>query len=238
VALAFRASSTGGASGGGTFSVNKPAGTVDGDILIAVCGLDAGTANGMTNPTGWTQVRDDNDAGSVTLGMRILRKVASGEPASWSFTGAGTDVAVWIGAYSGGDTVTPTDGSNGGPVATSTTITAPTVTPTLTDDLLICAFCDDGAGAAASNITSMDASLTVRTIANGFPSPTTSLVRIAVGDKQLSSAAATGALTATSASSQPHVGAQVLLKTGVSAGAGISPGTPTWGYGHPPLVRL
>jgi hypothetical protein len=228
VALALRNSST-----SGTATVNKPSGTADNDILVMVVGLDAGTANGAANPAGWTQVRDDNDGGGVTLGMRILRKVASGEGASWSFTGSGSDIVIWVGAYTGGDTATPTDGSNGGPTATGTTITAPTVTPTLADDLLICAYCTDGAGAAATNITAMNGTLTARTAANGVAS-SGGLVRIAVGEKQLASAAATGALTATAAASQANVGSQTLLRA-AQGPAGISQASRTWAFPHPPV---
>lgn len=70
-----------------SFPVNKPAGVVDGDLLlVALATYDAnGTMAHGSPPAGWTLVRALN---STTDKVRtsVFRKIAASEPASWTFT--------------------------------------------------------------------------------------------------------------------------------------------------------
>ena len=91
--------STGGTS---TASVPKPAGTVDGDLII-VSGEVAGDIQ-INPPDGtWTRIN------GVVSGYQAFWKHASGEPASWTFTWNATNQAYVFNVYSfysaGGGTV-------------------------------------------------------------------------------------------------------------------------------------
>lgn len=70
--------------------ITKPAGTVDGDLLLACVAV----ANGLgaagftfTTPSGWTQVGTKATVGFVAAA--VYRRVASGEPADYTFAGVG-----------------------------------------------------------------------------------------------------------------------------------------------------
>src|SRR5574343_78148 len=83
MAIAWRAGSSAGNSTGTNATVNKPTGTVDGDILIAVTYREAGA---WTLPSGWAwvaaeQVNNDNNAW-----VRLAWKRASSEGSSWTFS--------------------------------------------------------------------------------------------------------------------------------------------------------
>lgn len=70
-------------SSGETLTINKPTGTVDGDLMIAVmnCMSSSGTQT-WTGDTGWTEIYDQASAPT----LRIAYKVASSEGASYTFT--------------------------------------------------------------------------------------------------------------------------------------------------------
>lgn len=211
MAIAFRNSNVGkSAAGGGTYSVTKPTGTIDGDVLIAVVSLDAGTASTITWPAGWTLIRYDNDGGGFSIGQEIRYRVASGEGASWSWTVTGVDSQCAVLGYTGAVTPTPTDVSNGGPAVTTATCNAPTVTPGFTDDLLLCIYSSTHNGTPTASTITLDAALTSRI--NSLS--TGSIIRLAIGEKQLASAAATGNITATMVgTTDTKIGSQVAIKT-------------------------
>lgn len=86
MAVQFRASSAGSAAFSTTRSptLTKPAGVTDGDLIYVA--FVSGTDHTRTTPAGWTavgnvQTSTDND-GCIS----IIKRVASGEPASWTFT--------------------------------------------------------------------------------------------------------------------------------------------------------
>jgi hypothetical protein len=201
---------TGGVNNGGAFSVTKPTGVVDGDILLAFAGNDAGTAGTWTAPSGWSLIRNDNDDGSVTLGMSCYWKRASSEGASYSWNIAGVSGVVAMLAYRGcTDSGSPIDVNAGGPVAgNSTNIDAPSLTPNFNNDMLVCGYCIDNGGTAVSTIT-VNATLTTETT---VVSPTSSQVRVSVGDLLLSSTSATGLKRSTAGASQSAtLGVQIAL---------------------------
>jgi hypothetical protein len=111
MATAFRSSQsvTNGAAGT-TVVVTKPAGLVDTglnpsrDHLIAY--IAAGGAPSITPPAGWTLVNTVASGTAVRLWM--YHKLASSEPASWTWT-LGTSLRTWgwVGAYTGVDPTTP-----------------------------------------------------------------------------------------------------------------------------------
>lgn len=97
-----------------TMTVNKPTGTADGDLLIAVLG--GGTAL-PTVLTGWTALGSGVDTtGGTSVGkVLIMWKVASGEPASysWTLTGSGGVMScAGIMCYGGVNQANPVDKVN------------------------------------------------------------------------------------------------------------------------------
>jgi hypothetical protein len=70
---------------GTSFSINKPAGTVDGDLLfIAICTEGNVSFNTLA---GWTASHSNSASNGV---IQTFYKVASGEPASYTWTSAST----------------------------------------------------------------------------------------------------------------------------------------------------
>lgn len=67
---------------GNNIVVNKPSGTVDGDLLLAV-GIS--TIGGVSAPAGWT-----TDPASLGTTGPLWSKIASGEPSTYSFDLGGT----------------------------------------------------------------------------------------------------------------------------------------------------
>lgn len=97
-------------SAGTSVVLTKPAGTADGDVLIAfVAEIGVGS---ITAPAGWTLIGSE-PAGS-TLTVAAYRKVAASEGASWTWTlGASVSNLGWVGAFTGVDTTAPVAASAG-----------------------------------------------------------------------------------------------------------------------------
>jgi hypothetical protein len=76
----FVASASNGVSGS-TLTINVPAGTLAGHLMLAVLGTDDGSLT-WTPPSGWTEVVDQNAVPS----LGVMYKIAgSSEPASYNF---------------------------------------------------------------------------------------------------------------------------------------------------------
>lgn len=71
-----------------TLVINKPTGTVEGDLMVAVMGTDGGTSTLWTGDTDWNEIADQGSKPS----LRIAYKVAgASEAASYTFTTANAD---------------------------------------------------------------------------------------------------------------------------------------------------
>lgn len=93
-----------------SITVNKPAGVLQNDVLIAVIAKQGNTGN-VTTPSGWTFVSGSDLAGGTARNGTVFYKVAgASEPASYTFSlGTGTNhVAATIVAYFGVDISGPT----------------------------------------------------------------------------------------------------------------------------------
>lgn len=120
----------------GSITLNRPAGVLAGDVLIAHVALHthAFAANPLPAPSGWALVRVDSDNAHVTSG--VFRRVATAaEPAAYTFTNASGDTTQQavgaVLAYRGVDTVNPIDAHDGAASAGgSDTLVAPSVTTT------------------------------------------------------------------------------------------------------------
>jgi hypothetical protein len=153
MAITYRASATAGnpsnIGGGTSLTINKPAGVVDGDLMVAtivIANSNAG-AEPITPPAGWTSQLLTTDGGG--LKVNTFTKFALSEGASYDFTYANADAGGAISAYSGVDSATPMDVAPSGASATSgTTIDAPGLTTVTGGAFLFCAFAnEDGAPA-------------------------------------------------------------------------------------------
>jgi hypothetical protein len=78
----FIASATTQRTSSGNLTINVPSGTADGDLMVAFMAADGDTT--WTGATGWTEVADGGNSPS----LRVAYKVASSEPASYTFTSA------------------------------------------------------------------------------------------------------------------------------------------------------
>lgn len=140
---------------GSTLTIDKPAGTQPGDVMIAsIAFRPCSATNGglctttITPPAGWTQVNTVTDqttgGGTGGFGNRLFvyRRVATGaEPAryTWRFgnTPVHTGATGGIVSFSGVDTANPIDVQAGQTTPSSTSHTAPSLTTTVAGTMLL-----------------------------------------------------------------------------------------------------
>jgi hypothetical protein len=124
-----------------TFTMNMPATRPQGDLFIAFVASDANQAS-FTEPGNWNVVEEDATGPPP---FAIYWWVGGPtEPSSYDVVG-GT-AQEWSGAIyhiTGADTSSPIDAETAKSVATSNTPTAPTLTPTVNDALVIAFVCID-----------------------------------------------------------------------------------------------
>lgn len=232
MALAFRSGSTtsAGNASGGSLTVTKGTGVVDGDIMVVLLYLESDTNTWGTVPSGWTSVFREPNAGAFNLEMFVKR--ASGEPASWVWVP--TTTGVWrtaVFAADSGGTGTGTildlaNGSQGDLVTPVTNQTAPSIVTTVTNDMLIFGY---GNFSGADVTATTGAATNVRVSFGG----------VAIADAIRASAGATGT-TAPSAGpgseTYAAIHAALISDTGSGASVGVPIGTPVWAFPHPPLM--
>lgn len=125
-----------------THTINKPAGTVEGDLLLLTVYADR--ARAVTIPSGFTAVTGDVSAGTVGGGLAITLNISykvagASEPSSYDFSfDANEQAAAGMRRISGVDTANPIDvfGTDN-TTATTTTLDCPSVTTTNDDALVI-----------------------------------------------------------------------------------------------------
>jgi hypothetical protein len=121
----------------GTATVAKPAGTVQGDLLVAGIMIEKGSQVSIT-ATGWTLILRTNQ--STDVGMATYYKVAgASEPANYSFTLTNTPKwSIGISRITNAYTVNPINASNGAAGNNSSVnVDAPSVTTTRTNTLVL-----------------------------------------------------------------------------------------------------
>lgn len=138
--IAFRSFTTFTRNGSGNVTPSKPAGVVDGDGLLF---LFDPVAKSLT-ATGWTS---ETATTGFTAGRAIwpYSRRASSEPSSYTFTmpagGTLSDFPSLMLAFSGADPTTLLDAqAQGGSGTTNTSLTAPSVTTTQSNSMIICAY--------------------------------------------------------------------------------------------------
>jgi hypothetical protein len=140
--IALRSTSSTSTNGGGptTITITKPAGVASGDVLIAAISHEAGNADTITVPSGWTLVRRVDNTSSE--GVAVYRKVAgASEPASYSWTfDQSRSLSGGMLAYTGVDNTTPIDVENGQATGQNTTHATPSITTTQPNEMLVAFF--------------------------------------------------------------------------------------------------
>jgi hypothetical protein len=63
--------------------INKPTGTQQGDLMIAIAGTGSGPARTWTQPAGWNEVRDQGTGNNLMVSHYIA---GASEPGSYTFT--------------------------------------------------------------------------------------------------------------------------------------------------------
>ena len=132
-------------------TVNKPAGLTTADVMFALI-TQRGTnfpldQNMVSVPAGWTLVLANDNGSSV--GIVIYRKLAtSSEPASYSWTiGSSNRTAAGIVAFRGVNTSAPVNVSGSQVNSASTSYTAPSVSTTVANAMLVTFYAaTDGSG--------------------------------------------------------------------------------------------
>lgn len=119
------------ATTGTGYTLNKPAGVVDGDVLVAYVGSDVGYA---VAPTGWTMVDRIDSGGSAASTLTVLmRDGQTSDPASWvgNTSSSGTRRRATVVAYRGAaSTATQLDVEN---VSSSLSGSTNILTPSLSN---------------------------------------------------------------------------------------------------------
>jgi hypothetical protein len=221
----FRAEASNQTASGGatTLSVNVPAGTAAGDVMLAVITSASGT--GPATPTGWTRVAGASSGNFSTGTLTVFTRVAgTGEPASYSWSLGGTfEASGAVGTYVGIDNVTPVQASS---IATgnSKTMIASSVTTTTNNAYVIAAVGFN----ATTSVTVGDPPGTTQRAAPISPGQ---FVGTVVDDFIQSPAGATGGQSWSITSKSPFGAALIAL-------APASPGPVQFGVSTPNIATL
>jgi hypothetical protein len=122
-------------NGGGSATCNVPSGVTNGDLLILH--VEEFVSTGTAACAGWTQCAGSPVTSSGSVRLAWFYRVAASEPASYTVTGItpGSSV-VSITRFTGQDTTTPINASNGQINTSSTNSATPTITPSVANCLL------------------------------------------------------------------------------------------------------
>lgn len=196
-----------------TLTITKPAGTVQGDVMVAVVASGSndagsgGTYEQPQTPSGWTALTEQ-DAGVNEWGARTFYKVAgASEPANYSFVlGAGA-----ANTFAGGQIVTyfnvaAIDGNSLGLLAGNSLIArAPSVTTTIDSDRVVLLYASKD---PAADPFSTPAGTTKR----GEGSPN-NVYALGAFDFVKTPAGSTGIIDSTGSAAGMTCGAQIALTT-------------------------
>lgn len=208
--ITLRGSSSGNNAGGSTsLSIAMPTGVVQGDVMVMAV-TARGTQATITPPTGWTSLQKHATTGTIITQQMFWKQAGAGEagPYVWTLSTSGKASGVIL-AYTNTAPSSPIDVSGGQANSTaSATITAPTVTTTVANDMLVGFFGEaNSATYTATTMTTLQAS--------SFSTGGTATTRTgtAGADQLLGAAGATGTKTATTGTtSSVNIGQVVAIK--------------------------
>lgn len=124
------------ASSGTTCTINKPSGVQTGDLLIVICTID-GTGASLSGPSGFSTLHSEVQSGSQTTAS-WWKEATGSEPSTYSVTWSGSEA--YVGScirISGADTSNPVDVSDSNTGSGYSTVSAPSVTTTVGNTLLL-----------------------------------------------------------------------------------------------------
>ena len=193
-----------------SITINKPAGTVQGDLLVATVSHQSGGNRSMTAPAGWTAIAGTDVFEGTNAHIHGWYRVAGGsEPASYTFTmtgGDGRDTAGGIIAISGANQATPINVSAGqsNGSSPSPSVAAPSITTTVPNTLLIFA----GSGATSATYTQPG------NMAEQFDRTTSGTYKVSIeaATQALAGSGATGTRTALASTSVRSVGIMIAVR--------------------------
>jgi hypothetical protein len=135
--IGYRSSTTASGKSITSLAINKPAGTVQGDVLLARIINRNNVAAVLTPPAGGTVLRSDQSASQIKAW--VLYKVAgAAEPASYSFTiDLASNMAGSVSAFSGVDTANPIDTQSGQKNGLTASFNTPAITTTAANGLAV-----------------------------------------------------------------------------------------------------
>lgn len=116
-----------------SLTINKPTATVEGNLMVMVCGGGFSGSNNYTFPSGWTEVADSGSQG----GLAVAYKVATAsEPSSYTITATNNNAhagSIMVFANAAYDTI--------GAIATSSaSVSAPSINVTQNSSVLLAIF--------------------------------------------------------------------------------------------------
>jgi hypothetical protein len=202
-AISLRSVGTGSTSStASSVTVNVPAGAQAGDLMIAQIAIRGGSSQSITAPAGWSLVRSDL-SGTAIIQAIYSHAVSSSEPSTYTWTFRGNNNAAGgIADFFGANTASPVDVSNGLGNTSSTSITAPGVVTTGSNDHLLCLFSTAG-GVAPVTPSGTTGEWSFRAVSYG--------IGVAMSDIASVPSGATSTEVATTSTAYANVGAQVAL---------------------------
>ncbi len=128
------------AASGTSIAITYPTGVQAGDLLVAAIG-NVSTSSALVQPAGWTLL--DNPAGAIASMYKIADGTETSGSVTWSWTGASVSCGLMV--LVRGVSRSPIDTSGAQANASSTSLTAPTITPRWAACLLLNFYVDNGA---------------------------------------------------------------------------------------------
>jgi hypothetical protein len=209
--IAFRSASTGSNDGlTASLGLPRPAGAQQGDVLVAA--VSTRGAPVVSAPSGWSVVLATSN-GTIMQQVVLVHAVGGSDPATYTFPLSKVASATGgILAYSGVDPASPIDTAAGSSNASSATITAPSITTTTDDGMLVALF-----GIARLSTFSTVAGMTER-FEVGSSSAATYKISTAADDSVLGAAGPTGTRSSTGSGATANIGQLLALRAAGAPG--------------------
>lgn len=203
--------------------VNKPTGTVENDVMLAIVGWWIGE---LTPPDDWIQIGSTlnwDTGGGIAYTAAFYKVAGSSEPANYTWTNSVFDITmVAITSYDNVDTTNPISAYTSNEATNTTSMTGLSLTPGTTADMLVFLgamiedeFTDERTVTAPSGMTELSDTQISET-----------WTKLYVAEQLLSSGSATGNKTATISAEEDYGTFLVSLRPAIS-GASTSTATVT-----------
>jgi VCBS repeat-containing protein len=211
-AAAFRSAAQAGITSGVTsLVINKPTGTIAGDVMIAAIGFRPNTAT-ISPPSGWTPIRRTDNTNPNQNSQATYYRIADsseGSSYTWTLGASPTGAAGGIASFLDLSSCALVDVQNGAITANALTHDAPTVNTTASGDMLVTTH----SFASAATWTPPAGMNEAVDVASDVV-PTTAGVSLEMNYLVLGAAGATGAKTAAASNdSDVGVGQTVALRS-------------------------